>query len=290
MPLRDTGVPFAFVDRGVRNDLRYFYAVTAFDINSIQSGPSSLESPRRTKPVTPVSPASNWSVTGLSQVTLARPRLSRWTRRARFRPSTRETGRFSGPFPPANAFAFGLAELVQTLRARFALRLGLAHAGQSPARLGLRAWRGRAGRAGHLVLWRHGRRRDTARFQVPVAQDQSRRSARRDFSYVDAVPVDEASGRAGSAGGPDSSCGAGSISQLPGNYYTQLLGAWLPQRGSQGSLRSGPPAANTTGPAGSRALAPAQRDQGRSAVHRIRPTRPRPVRWPTSTTPASLPG
>ena len=53
LPLQETGVPFAFVDRGVRNSFTYFYAVTAFDINSLQSGPSSLESPRRMKPVIP---------------------------------------------------------------------------------------------------------------------------------------------------------------------------------------------------------------------------------------------
>ena len=47
--LGNTGVPFIFVDRGVRNSLRYFYAVTAFDVNSLVSGPSSLESARVTK-------------------------------------------------------------------------------------------------------------------------------------------------------------------------------------------------------------------------------------------------
>jgi hypothetical protein len=57
--LRDTGVPFAYVDRTPRNSLRYFYAVTAFDVNSFNSGPSSLESPRTTKAVVPTVPASN---------------------------------------------------------------------------------------------------------------------------------------------------------------------------------------------------------------------------------------
>jgi hypothetical protein len=51
--LEDTGVPFAFVDTDVRNSFTYHYAVTAFDINSLKSGPSSLESPRITKSVTP---------------------------------------------------------------------------------------------------------------------------------------------------------------------------------------------------------------------------------------------
>jgi hypothetical protein len=57
--LRDTGVPFIFVDHGVRSNLRYFYSVTAFDINSFQSGPASIESPRNTKPIIPVAPATN---------------------------------------------------------------------------------------------------------------------------------------------------------------------------------------------------------------------------------------
>lgn len=57
--LQDTGVPFAFVDRDVRNNFRYFYSVTSFDFNSFQSGPSSIESARVTKNVTPVPDASN---------------------------------------------------------------------------------------------------------------------------------------------------------------------------------------------------------------------------------------
>ena len=57
--LRDTGVPFVYVDETARNNLRYFYAVTAFDVNSFQSGPSSLESPRTTKSITPASTAAN---------------------------------------------------------------------------------------------------------------------------------------------------------------------------------------------------------------------------------------
>ena len=42
--LRDSGVPFSFTDRGVRNGFPYFYAVTAFDVNSTRSAPSSAES------------------------------------------------------------------------------------------------------------------------------------------------------------------------------------------------------------------------------------------------------
>lgn len=60
--LDDTGVPFAFLDQSVRNGLRYFYAVTAFDVNSVVStglGNTSLESARISKSVTPNTTASN---------------------------------------------------------------------------------------------------------------------------------------------------------------------------------------------------------------------------------------
>jgi len=57
--LTDNGVPFAFIDTGVINGFRYFYSVTAFDINSVKSGPSSLESPLVTKQVTPRAGAPN---------------------------------------------------------------------------------------------------------------------------------------------------------------------------------------------------------------------------------------
>ena len=51
--LGNTGISFAFVDTDVRNGFTYHYAVTAFDVNSVKSGPSSLESARVTKTVTP---------------------------------------------------------------------------------------------------------------------------------------------------------------------------------------------------------------------------------------------
>ncbi len=60
--LTDNGVPFAFVDKGVRNSFRYFYAVTAFDVNSVASvglNNTSLESAPATKTVTPRTPSSS---------------------------------------------------------------------------------------------------------------------------------------------------------------------------------------------------------------------------------------
>jgi hypothetical protein len=63
-PLSNSNVPFVHVDQDVRNGTRYFYAVTAFDINSIRSGPSSMESPKVLKSVTPAALPTNIVTTG----------------------------------------------------------------------------------------------------------------------------------------------------------------------------------------------------------------------------------
>lgn len=68
--LSNTGVPFVFVDDEVRNGLTYFYAVTAFDINSVTStgaGNTALESARITKRVIPRASAGNYVNTAETQ-------------------------------------------------------------------------------------------------------------------------------------------------------------------------------------------------------------------------------
>ena len=113
--LQDTGVPFAYVDRGVINGFRYFYSVTAFDVNSVKSGPSSLESPLVTKTVTPRAPSTNNQpavvVTGLfggdgTQLDPTAPMPS----------IDAANGTFNGPIPPANSGSFGfLASVAEAL-------------------------------------------------------------------------------------------------------------------------------------------------------------------------------
>lgn len=99
--LRDTGVPFVYLDRTARSNLRYFYSVTAFDINSIQSGPGSLESPRVTKSVTPATTASNYenSATASTRVEGRGLAVSVDSTLPDIDPVS---GRFSKKFPPAN--------------------------------------------------------------------------------------------------------------------------------------------------------------------------------------------
>ena len=109
--LTDTGVLFTFVDQGVRNSFRYFYAVTAFDVNSIRSGPSSLESPRFVKTITPRRPATNAG----QPLIISGPRADDGTPLDPTRPYPSidsATGTFNGPIPPANDGQLSLAGLV----------------------------------------------------------------------------------------------------------------------------------------------------------------------------------
>ncbi len=104
--LRDNGVPFVYVDETARNNLRYFYAVTAFDINSFQSGPSSLESPRVTESVTPSATATNASseLETVKSMTGRGQALNFEAPPPALDPATLT---FNGPFPPANGWDMG---------------------------------------------------------------------------------------------------------------------------------------------------------------------------------------
>ena len=106
--LNNSGVSFAYTDNTVRNGFTYVYTVTAFDVNSVKSGPTSLESARITRSVTPRSP-SGQEVAG----TLTSQMLGRGT--AALDPSAAvpaidpATGIFSGPMPPTDGIQVGLA-------------------------------------------------------------------------------------------------------------------------------------------------------------------------------------
>jgi hypothetical protein len=111
--LANTGVPFMFIDNGVVNSLTYFYAVTAFDVNSVNSGPSSLESARIARPVTPKALSPNVTEAELSfglfgddDVQLDPNAL------VTIDPAT---GVFSGKMAPTNSLAAAFAPLVPQL-------------------------------------------------------------------------------------------------------------------------------------------------------------------------------
>ena len=113
--LKDTGVPFVYVDNAVRNNFRYFYSVTAFDINSFQSGPSNLESPRLTKSVTPNSGASNLLNTAALGAQSVFGRGVQLTDNTV--PTLDADGKFNKAPPPANGWTLSLATLAKQVLA-----------------------------------------------------------------------------------------------------------------------------------------------------------------------------
>lgn len=118
--LGDTGVPFAYVDKGIRNGITYRYIVTAFDVNSLFSGSSSLESPRQPQFVTPRKDPNNIVFASFSSsVTNAQgqplPSIPYPTIGA-------STGRFSGPMPPTNGLAASFSPVVERLLPAFSLK------------------------------------------------------------------------------------------------------------------------------------------------------------------------
>jgi hypothetical protein len=115
--LQDTGVPFVYVDKGVRNSFTYFYAVTAFNVNSLFSGPSSLESSVIGKQVTPRKVSGQETAGSITTPVLLSSRGD--TLNANATPPTIDavTGEFSGPQPPTNGFQTSLAVFVPQLLA-----------------------------------------------------------------------------------------------------------------------------------------------------------------------------
>jgi hypothetical protein len=112
--LDDTGIPFAFVDQAPRNGINYFYAVTAFDVNSISStgaGNTSLESARITKRVQPRTSAGNYANEATVQTgVFGRNGLLTDNVIPTLDPAT---GKFSKGFPPSDAVSLSLAAFVK---------------------------------------------------------------------------------------------------------------------------------------------------------------------------------
>ena len=107
--LTDTGVPFVYVDNQVLDGIRYFYSVTAFDVNSVKSGPTSLESAKTTKTVTPIAPSGQTVAGTLGSMELLGADGTVLNPNAALPTIDPTTGIFSGPMPPTDAGNLGLA-------------------------------------------------------------------------------------------------------------------------------------------------------------------------------------
>jgi len=211
--LKDTGVPFVYVDNTVRNNFRYFYSVTAFDINSFQSGPSNLESPRLTKAVTPRAAASNYDVaghvTGFS-MTGRGVALDSGGPKPTIDPTT---GEFSGRFPPANGWSIGLADFVATVLSQpgnFTVQQDSVQLGSAAAGVPVQYFYHVVGSSPNVV------------FSVPVVQSATTGVATGAGQFA-AVPIDQA--LAARFGGSNQFNLQGKITQsIDGGYYTGLYG------------------------------------------------------------------
>jgi hypothetical protein len=102
--LAETEVPFLFVDDDVSNGFTYHYAVTAFDVNSILSGPSSLESPLVSQSTMPRSTAANKVAADDVTLELIDRDGNALDPAAAYPTIDAATGTFSGPMPPSGAF------------------------------------------------------------------------------------------------------------------------------------------------------------------------------------------
>jgi hypothetical protein len=105
----DAGVPFVYVDNTARNNLTYYYTVTAFDANSIRSGPSSLESARVLAKVTPTVFPSNAPSSGSLAISPAGRGVDLTTITPTAPTLDATTGQFSGRQQPPNGASFAFA-------------------------------------------------------------------------------------------------------------------------------------------------------------------------------------
>ncbi|HYU29445.1 MAG TPA: hypothetical protein VEK83_10475, partial [Gemmatimonadales bacterium] len=121
--LTDNGVAFAYTDNNVRNGFTYNYAVTAFDVNSVKSGPSSLESTRITKTVIPRAPSGQEVAGTLAPQELLAANGSTLNAAAALPTLDATTGQFSGPMPPTNGIQVGLAAFLPQLLGNGSLTL-----------------------------------------------------------------------------------------------------------------------------------------------------------------------
>jgi len=119
-PLRDQGVPYVYVDTDVTNNFTYFYSVTAFDLNSMASGPHTLRSSQIDQYTVPRAGAPNLVYAELTSAIFGDDGES--LDPGALVPSVDpEDGTFSGPFPATNGVEQTFAPLVPQLLPEFNL-------------------------------------------------------------------------------------------------------------------------------------------------------------------------
>lgn len=100
-PLADTGVPFSFTDNSVTNNFTYFYAVSAFDVNSQASGPHTLRSARISQSTIPRANAPELFIDADFTISLVDGEGQPLDTSIPLPTLDPNDGTWSGPFPPS---------------------------------------------------------------------------------------------------------------------------------------------------------------------------------------------
>jgi hypothetical protein len=185
--LDDAGVKFAYTDSGALNSFRYYYAVTAFDFNSIRSGPVSFESPRLVKTVTPRVPSGQETAGSPPVMRLLGADGTQLSASAPVPSIDATTGIFSGAMPPTNGFQVALAAFLPQLLTGGTITVTI-----DSVRLGVAAIDvliGAPRPALYYVSATMGA--DTSRFVVPLTMDGFEHDRNATVRFA-AVPVDSA--------------------------------------------------------------------------------------------------
>jgi len=113
-PLRDTGVPYTWVDTDVYNNFTYFYSVTAFDLNSMASGPHTLRSTMIDQSTVPRADAPAVVHANL-ELFLAGEDGEPLNPDSPLPRIDEQSGTFDGPMPPTDAVSQTFQPLVERL-------------------------------------------------------------------------------------------------------------------------------------------------------------------------------
>ncbi len=226
--LADTGVPFIFVDVagapgcagcGVNNGVNYFYAVTAFDVNAPGHGPTSLESAKVTKQVTPQAAAGNFASSGSLTIVGPNGRSGALTDNVVPTIDT-ATGEFSKKFPPSNAFSVSLAAFVPQVINAGDVTVQLDSIILATATDGFGGFGGNELATDWFSVVNGS---STAKFSMPISYPDADIGDYTSTATIPGVPVDSAlSSRFG--GGAGFSIPASATVHSTGAYYTGIMG------------------------------------------------------------------
>src|SRR3989442_11334826 len=236
--LGDNGVSFAYTDNTVRNGFTYQYAVTAFDVNSVKSGPSSLESTRITKAATPRAPSGQEVAGTLSPQDVLAANGTVLNPSAGLPKIGAATGEVSGPMPPTDGIQVGLAAVLPQLLGNGSITVKI-----DSIRVGMQELDVLPGSARDAVYYLTGQGAGApVHFAVPVQPAQKFGGSTTDTTIAaafEATAVDSA--KAARFGGNNTFSLFGQVTfTLPGTFRTNLWGRADANGIPAGSMYNGP--------------------------------------------------